>query len=267
MGVVKERSSKLEREPYPMKAQENSRKKPIKASGSLSMKAYEEVRRRILHGDYPIGASLARRQLAEEFAMSVLPVSEALQRLEVEGLVESRARIGTRVRIPRPSDVRGHVIVREALESQAARLFALRADKDQRVELKRLAIELDALWDHLSETDSSYRDDLYRVHEMHSQFHHRLAQGSGCPELADAIEHVLVFIWLYDLFLGLGTTPPHWHERLADAVIGGDPIQADDTMRQHVQNGLDQLLQRLEPYLRWDENQLNKLPRLRRVAH
>ena len=237
-------------------------KESITTNGSLSQQAYDEIRSRILRGDYPIGIGLPRRQLAEEFHMSVLPVSEALQRLEVEGLVESRARIGTRVRIPRPVDVRGHVIVREALESQAARLFALRASKEQRAELKRLATELDDLWDRLSETDTNYRDELYRVHEMHTQFHHRLAEGSGCPALCDAIDRVLVFIWLYDLFLGIGVTPPHWHQRLTEAVVGSNPIEADEAMREHVQNGLDQLLRRLEPYLRWDEDQLNKLPRV-----
>ena len=48
--------------------------------------------------------------------MSFLPVSEALLRLEFEGLLESRPRAGTRVRIPSPDDVRGHYLVRETLE-------------------------------------------------------------------------------------------------------------------------------------------------------
>ena len=59
--------------------------------------------------------------------MSVLPVSEALRRLEEDGLVESRPRAGTRVRVPSESDVRDLYELREALESQAARLFAERA--------------------------------------------------------------------------------------------------------------------------------------------
>jgi DNA-binding GntR family transcriptional regulator len=75
---------------------------------------------------------LSRRQLAEEMGMSVVPVAEALQRLETEELVESQPRVGTRLRIATPQDVRGHYVVREALETQSARLFAEKAAMERR---------------------------------------------------------------------------------------------------------------------------------------
>src|SRR6202161_3406697 len=89
-------------------------------SKSLSSEAYSNVRQRILRGDLKLGQVISRRTLASEMGMSFLPVSEALLRLEVEGLLESRPRAGTRVRIPTPQDVEGHFVVREALETQAA---------------------------------------------------------------------------------------------------------------------------------------------------
>ena len=52
--------------------------------------------------------------------MSTLPVSEALQRLQNEALIETVPRVGTSVRIPTPQDVRGFYVVREALESPAS---------------------------------------------------------------------------------------------------------------------------------------------------
>ena len=64
--------------------------------------------------------------------MSFLPVSEALLRLEFEGLLESRPRAGTRVRIPSADDVHGHYLVRETLEVEAAKLFAEVASKAER---------------------------------------------------------------------------------------------------------------------------------------
>src|SRR6185436_15732308 len=91
---------------------------------TLSSEAYESVRRRILRGELSLGESISRRKIAAELGMSFLPVSEALMRLEFEGLLESRPRAGTRVRIPSREDVQGHYIVREALETQAARLFS-----------------------------------------------------------------------------------------------------------------------------------------------
>src|SRR5213596_2050398 len=90
---------------------------------SLAAEAYTFVKRRILRGELVMGQVISRRKLAAELGMSFLPISEALQRLEFEGLLESRPRAGTRVRIPSRQDVAGHYTLREALEVQAARLF------------------------------------------------------------------------------------------------------------------------------------------------
>src|SRR5947209_9634932 len=90
---------------------------------SLAAEAYSVVRQRILRGELVLGQTISRRKLAAELGMSFLPVSEALLRLEVEGLLESLPRSGTRVRIPSLEDVVGHFTVREALEVQATTLL------------------------------------------------------------------------------------------------------------------------------------------------
>ncbi len=75
------------------------------------------IRGKILRGEFPLGAALSRRKLGIQFGMSFLPISEAIQRLEHDGLVESGPRVGTRVRIPTPQDLRDRYIIREALET------------------------------------------------------------------------------------------------------------------------------------------------------
>src|SRR6201986_1252140 len=112
---------------------------------SLASEAYETVKQRILTGQLPIGRPVSRRRLATELGMSLLPISEAMLRLEFEGLLESRPRAGTRVRIPTIQDVQGHYVVREALEVQAAMLFATHATREERTELMKLAMRIDAL--------------------------------------------------------------------------------------------------------------------------
>src|SRR6267154_277027 len=115
------------------------------ATSTLANAAYGVVRRRILRGQLSLGQAVSRRKLAAELGMSFLPVSEALLRLEFEGLLESRPRAGTRVRIPSREDVRGHYIVREALEAQAARLFASVATPEDRADVQKLAARVDAM--------------------------------------------------------------------------------------------------------------------------
>src|ERR1700728_1778121 len=114
-------------------------------NNGLAGEAYVTVRERILRGELAIGQVISRRKVAVELGMSFLPVSEALLRLEHEGLLESRPRAGTRVRVPTRADVQGHYVVREALESQAAMLSAVRATPDERSELMKLAARVDAL--------------------------------------------------------------------------------------------------------------------------
>src|SRR5437867_6972307 len=118
--------------------------KDFSTASSLAAEAYNVVRQRILRGELGLGQPISRRKLAAELGMSFLPVSEALLRLEIEGLLESRPRAGTRVRIPTPQDVRGHYVVREALEIQAARLFSEVATPEERVELMKLAVRVDS---------------------------------------------------------------------------------------------------------------------------
>src|SRR5215470_5676119 len=84
----------------------------------LADKAYLLIREQILRGRFPPGTVLSRRALAKDLGMSFLPVSEAVQRLESEGLVESRPRVGARVRMPSPDEVSGRYAVRQALESE-----------------------------------------------------------------------------------------------------------------------------------------------------
>src|ERR1700731_333850 len=113
-------------------------------ASDLAGEAYVIIRERILRGEVAIGQVISRRKIAVELGMSFLPVSEAFLRLEFEGLLESRPRAGTRVRIPSREDVRGHYLVREALEVEAARLFTDIATAEERTELVKLAVRVDA---------------------------------------------------------------------------------------------------------------------------
>ncbi len=176
----------------------------IQLKRNLTEHAYLLVRDRILRGELPFGAGLSRRVLAGEMGISIVPVGDALQRLESEGLVESRPRVGTRVRIPTAQAIRGHYVVREALESQAARMFAATAAPEQRAEILGLAAQLDALFADLPEAEAERRERAFEVHRTHMRFHMRVAECTGCDELCRAVERnqVLVFNWLYDAALG-----------------------------------------------------------------
>src|SRR5436190_3072529 len=208
---------------------------------SLASEAYEFVKQRILRGNFTMGQVISRRKIAAELGMSFLPVSEALLRLEFEGLLESRPRAGTRVRIPSPEDVRGHYIVREALEVQGSMLFAAVASEEDRIELHALAAGVDAM--------SATNQSLYLP--AHEKLHRRIAEGARCPALSLAIEktHALASTW-FCVARSPSDDTGRTHSDLVNVIVAGDPAKAAEAMRAHVNRGMENTMKRLKPYFR-----------------
>ena len=198
-------------------------------AATLADEAYGIIRERILRGELAIGQVISRRKVAAELGMSFLPVSEAFLRLEFEGLLESRPRAGTRVRIPTREDVEGHYVVREGLEVQAARLFAKTATAEERAELLKLAARVDAMSAQTEADRAVYLG-------LHEKLHRRIAECGRCPALCDAIVKTcgLLSSWLC---IGGNLSGSHRlrrHQELMETLASGDPQNAADAMREHL---------------------------------
>jgi DNA-binding GntR family transcriptional regulator len=214
-------------------------------ASDLAGEAYVVIRERILRGEVAIGHVISRRKIAAELGMSFLPVSEAFLRLELEGLLESRPRAGTRVRIPSREDVRGHYLVREALEVEAAMLFSDIATPEDRAELLKLAVRVDAM---------SVQPETNRFHylTLHEKLHHRIAECARCPALCDAIERTraLSSTWLCVARTFSNGRVPRGHQELLEVLVKGDREAAAAAMREHVTSSMQRALERLEPYFK-----------------
>jgi DNA-binding GntR family transcriptional regulator len=211
---------------------------------SLSVKAYTIVRHRILRGELGIGEVISRRKIGAELGMSLLPVMEALLRLEIEGLLESRPRAGTRVRIPTKEDVFGYSVVREALETEAAKLFAKEATRSECASLQKLAARV----------DRAAKTDPALFASLHYRFHLRIVECTHCPMLVRTVEstQTLWFSWLCAIFprLPAHTMGDRDHQDLADALIHGPQETAVEAVRAHVQAGFRQVMDGIGPYIR-----------------
>lgn len=67
------------------------------AGGSKSEQAYEAVKARIVEGTYTPGYRLVLGSIAKDLGFSVVPVREAIRRLEAEGLVTFERNVGATV--------------------------------------------------------------------------------------------------------------------------------------------------------------------------
>jgi DNA-binding GntR family transcriptional regulator len=218
---------------------------------SLSAEAYEVVRQRIARGELVLGQAISRRRLAAELGISFLPVTEALLRLEFEGLLESRPRAGTRVRIPSPQDVEGNYVVRQALETQAAILFAEVATTAERSELRRLAARVDAL---------SVKSDRPMYVTLHLKLHHRIAECARCDALREAIErtHALAMIWFCVMRAPSPDDSPRRHQELVEEILSGDLMRIAAAVREHLAVGRRHTLEVLEPYFRSNSRRFSR---------
>jgi len=226
-------------------------------TGSLSAEAYEVVRQRIARGELVLGQAVSRRRLAAELGMSFLPVTEALLRLEFEGLLESRPRAGTRVCVPTPADVEGNYIVRQALETQAAILCSQMATPPERSELRRLAARVDAL---------SAQADRSMYPTLHLKLHQRIAECARCDALRDAIEktHALALIWFCVMRKPSPDDLPRRHQHLVGEILDGDAARIADAVREHLAVGKRHTLELLEPYFRLHTAGARRFSRLNR---
>ena len=236
----------------------------ITGMSDLGQQAYEKLRVGILDGELPPGSPLSHRKLAQLFGVSTIPVAAALQRLEAEGFVESRARAGTRVKMPTIGEISGNYIVREALESQAARLFAQSATPLQKKRLLRLAKR----YRRLDKQVTPSREAQAEVEKRHVEFHLEIAKATGCQELVSAIEksRVLLLNWLFSRSGEYVPLPQGWHTRLAEDLSSGQPLSADEAMRLHVTFRRDDILKHFAELEQEAEGKIERGPQRRKVS-
>jgi len=222
----------------------------------LAGEAYATVRERIVRGELAIGQVISRRKIAAELGMSFLPVTEALIRLENEGLLESRPRAGTRVRVPTRQDVEGHYVVREALEVQAAMLFAERAEREERADLLKLARRVDAL---SSQSDG----DRFVYAALHEKLHQQIAEFARCPALTAAISRTsaIASTWLCATRASSRANPLTHHQDLMKVLANGSPVAASEAMREHIRFSMCNALRRLELYFKLQTKYPQEYPR------
>lgn len=161
--------------------------------------------------------------------MSPAPVHEAMIELECAGLVEALPRLGTRVRHARVEDLRGHLIVREALECQAARLICGDPVGNRLETLRPLA--------HAADCGELPYSERAR-HEV--EFHIALVELADCPALLREYRRVMQIGLFYRINLLMpmqAGEPVNTHALLLEELADSTPNAAADAVRRHVWSG------------------------------
>ena len=198
-------------------------------TANYTRKCYDLVMERILGGNLRPGDEINRREIAMQVGASIAPVNEALGQLRTEGFVEVAPRRGTRVRPISREDLAGLLIVRQALECEAARLYHGDPVRQARDKLLGLAVELDR------SRPGSIENERGEV-----RFHRALVALTGRPILMEEHEKIMrrrlffriSIVMASEFELGIGP-----HSQLVDELETKDPDKAEAAMRRHLERG------------------------------
>ena len=106
--------------------------------GLIRHKVYDRLRADILSCTLSPGQEFREGDLAKRFGVSKSPIRDALQRLELEGLVEIEPRRGHRVAPISVADAEDILGLREVLEAGAVRIIVSNASDETLADLDRL---------------------------------------------------------------------------------------------------------------------------------
>lgn len=201
-------------------------------------RVYRELRRRIMTWQLPPGTALREVQIAADFGVSRTPVSQAIQRLRADGLIEPRGRRGVEVRRWSQRDLEDTYRMRANLEAWAARLAAERSDEVDLARLRTLA-------DEMSELARMQPLDHERIAELNIEFHELVRSAAGSHRLVEALTTVVHIPLLHRVFTAF--TPRQViatcqeHHTIIDALQAGDADWAESITRAHILAALNAL--------------------------
>ena len=202
--------------------------RPAPAAGTAPEEAYLAILAGIRSGRYEPGERLIPEAIAQELAMSRMPVREAFQRLANEGLVIIRPNRGCVVAGLTVDEIFEAFETRSVLEGLAVRLAMARVD----------AAVLAELDDHLSRMQRAGEAGGDAWLAAHQAFHAYICGLSQRPKLVAQIAalHIAVEpymrVWLHHV--ARPTTATQAQNEIVAAIRSGDAAQAETVMRDHV---------------------------------
>lgn len=194
----------------------------------------DALRREIVDGRLRGGQELRQEELAERFGTSRIPVREAMQALERDGLIVVHPNRRSVVAQFDNPEIQDHYRVRALIEGEATFACA-----DVRAEVAGLADIQSTLEAMSAETDSSAYEHL------NHQFHSWIWRHSGSPWLERLAQSLWQGISPYtpSLVPGQPLRALTEHRNIVDAIELGSSAEAQEAMRAHILRSCDSLLE------------------------
>jgi DNA-binding GntR family transcriptional regulator len=210
---------------------------------SLPQAIYLAVREAILGGRFRPGEALRQESLAKEFDASRVPVREALNRLEAEGLVVLRPRRGFVVASLDLDEVIEIFQLRMVLEEHAGFVATERRTRTDVAEVGKIL-------DHLEKIKIDKAANVAKWAAYNRQFHARLFESSRRGHLCGVTnmlrDKVERYVRVEVAMTGHLDRAQAEHRKIFKAFSDGDAARVGKLSREHCESTADRLIAALK---------------------
>jgi DNA-binding GntR family transcriptional regulator len=198
--------------------------------GSLSQKAYEQIKHKIVSLELHPGHIIDEGSLIEELQLGRTPIREALKRLSLEKLVTIAPRRGMFVTEIGITDLQRLFEVRLVLECQAARLAAVRGTKAH-------WLEMEAVLNRLPDGVGPFtNEELIAIDEACHQIIYQATDNVFLRDTLNILYALSLRLWYYALArVGNMETAVLEHQQILQALQQHDRDLAAQLLERHIQ--------------------------------
>lgn len=204
--------------------------------GNVTVFVTDTLRQAIVQLDLKPGEVVDKTAICDRLGVSRFPVSEALARLQAEGLVDILPQRGSIVSLVRIADVLEYMLIRKALEAEAVRVVTGNHSEElidtlqRNMSYQRAAVDI---------------NDRNGFHERDLEFHDIIFGDMRFSKVKGVIENTRANL---DRARRLILTPRRLsvtlaeHQKILDGIAAGDGAAASTAMRAHIDSVMAELI-------------------------
>jgi DNA-binding GntR family transcriptional regulator len=212
---------------------------PISRPSGLVENVYARIRDDIMSLKITPNARISVDSLVRELGVSQTPIREALSMLEANGLVTKQRFVGyCAAPTLNRKQFEDLYEIRLLLEPYGAHQAAQKITDRDLIDVCGLALQMSP--DRANESRPAY--DLFA--EQDSEFHTRIARGSGNELIADSLSRLHTHLHIFRLRFHPEITKEAYaeHALITRALQQRNPDEAEAAMRSHIQKSYERLV-------------------------
>ncbi|WDR01255.1 GntR family transcriptional regulator [Devosia algicola] len=196
--------------------------------GSVTVDVTNALRQAIVTLAMAPGQTIDKGAVCERLGVSRFPVSEALARLQVDGLVDIAPQRGSTVSLVRIADVREYMLIRKGLESEALRVL---------IGSHNASLIEDLHANMAAQRAAASRDDADGFHAIDIEFHDIIFRAMRFTRIKNIIDGARANL---DRARRLIITPRRLnltiaeHQAIFDGILANDNTRAAQAIRAHI---------------------------------